>query len=153
MSLITSRDTTARGERYVRPFPLLVRGDTITIYHGRSGGCIALFPHPTHRSISPRTRRMSLARNFSHSITNLKRHRPHCSSRIKAKRVKGARVPETWRSQTFGMSERSCLALATTTTMTKVVVRAVARARAMNAVLPHHHYARRGKILHETRNW
>jgi hypothetical protein len=45
------------------------------------------------------------------------------------------------------MSERRCSALAAITTM---VTRVVVRARARNALLPHHHYARRGKMLHET---
>lgn len=144
-SRITSRGTTARGGRYVRPFPLLRRGDTIATYHGRSGGCIAPLAHPIHPSISPRMKRMNLAPNFSRCITNLKRRRPHCSHRIKPKRVKGARVPQAWRSQTFGMNERSCSTWVTT-------MRVVVRTKARNAVLPHHHYTRRGKILHERRN-
>ena len=137
-----------RQRREVRPpfLPLdTVRGDTIVMHHGRSGGCIGLFPHPTHRSISLRMRRMNLAHNFSHCTTNLKPHPPHCSRRIKPRRVKDARVLGAWRSQTFGMSERSCSALAMTTRM-------VVRTKAGYALLPHHHYTRRGKMLHKTRN-
>jgi hypothetical protein len=43
------------------------------------------------------------------------------------------------------MNEKSCSTLAT-------MMRVVVRARARNAVLPHHHYARRGQMLHEKQN-